>query len=113
MTATRLQGEKALKSAESKICVWAASNGVSMERVLPMALFEERNPNPVIYIFFPTNSALESYRQTRKLQKIELFYRKCLNEALYPMDRFPVSFRFDSHQNVEEVHGGNYFNYLR
>ena len=78
-----------------------------------MAFFEERNPHTVIHVFFPADSDLESYRQTRKLQEAEISYRKFLVEALFPEDRFPVTFNFGSHQNIEENFGGNYFDYLR
>jgi hypothetical protein len=113
MTATQIQGEKALKFAESKFRDWAAHNGVSVQLVLPLAYFEERNPSTLIYIFFPTDSDLQGHRVTHKLQEIESCYRKFLAEALFPMDRFPVSFRFDSHQHVQESYDGNIYNYLR
>jgi hypothetical protein len=113
MTATQLQGEKAFKSAEEKFRLWAAGNGMRVHHVLPMAFFEESNPQSLIYVFFPSDSDLESYRQTRKLHQAETCYRKFLIEALFPEDRFPVTFIFDSHQNVQESFGGNYFDYLR
>ena len=87
--------------------------GVSVARVLPTALFEERNPVTTIYIFFPTNGDLNRYQETQQLKEIELFYRKCLAEALYPTDRFPVTFHFDSNEHVEKAYGGNLYNYLR
>jgi hypothetical protein len=61
MTATQFQGEQALKSAESKFRDWAASNQVTVARVLPMASFDESRPNSAIYIFFPTDSDLERH----------------------------------------------------
>lgn len=112
MTATQLQGEKALKTAEDKFRDWAASNEVMVARVLPLARFEESHPNTVIYIFFPTDSDLESYQKARKFQEIEVSYRKWLTEALYPMDRFPVTFKFISDQFIEEAWGGNIYNFL-
>jgi hypothetical protein len=113
MTATQLQGNKALKSAEGRFRDWAASNEVSVVRVLPVAPFEESRPNTVIYIFFPTDSDLDGYRKARKLQEIEIFYRKWLTEALYPMDRFPVTFEFVSDQLIEKAYGGSIYNFLR
>jgi len=113
MTATQLQGEKAFKSAEGRFRDWAASNEVMVARVLPVATFEESRPNTVIYIFFPTDSDLERHQKARKLQEIEMLYRKWLTEALYPMDRFPVTFEFVSDQLIEEAYGGSIYNYLR
>ncbi len=110
MTATELQGKKALKSAEGRFRDWAASNEVSVDRVLPVASFEESRPNTVIYIFFPTDSDLDGYRKARKLQEIEILYRKWLTEALYPMDRFPVTFQFVSDQLIEKAYGGSIYN---
>ncbi|HTB85675.1 MAG TPA: hypothetical protein VK742_18660 [Candidatus Sulfotelmatobacter sp.] len=113
MTATQLQGEQAFKSAESRLRDWAASNEVIVTRVLPVAMFEENRPNNVIYIFFPTDSDLERHQKARKLQEIEAFYRKWLTEALYPMDKFPVTFEFVSDQLIEEAYGGIIYNFLR
>ena len=113
MTATQLQGEKALKSAEGRFRDWAASNEVLVARVLPVARFDESLPNTVIHIFFPTDLDLARHRKTRKLQEIEMCYRKWLTEALYPMDRFPVTFDFVSDQLIEEAFGGSIYNYLR
>jgi len=113
MTATQLQGEKALKSAEGRFRDWAASNEVMVARVLPVARFDESLPSTVIYIFFPTDLDLERHRKARKLQEIEVFYRKWLTEALYPMDRFPVTFEFVSDQLIEEAYGGSIYNFLR
>lgn len=113
MTATQLQGEKALKSVEGRFRDWAAFNELSVERVSAVASFEESRPNIVIYIFFPTDSDLKRHRKTRQLQEIEILYRKWLTEALYPMDRFPVTFHFVSDQHIEESYGGSIYNFLR
>jgi len=113
MTATQLQGEKALKSAEGRFRGWAASNKVVVARVLAVASFEESHPNTVVYIFFPTDSDLEKLRETSKLQEIEVFYSQWLAEALYPMDRFPVTFQFISAQHIEESYGGSIYSFLR
>ena len=113
MTATQLQGEKALKSAEERFRDWAASHEVRVERVLPMASFEESRPNTVIYIFFPTDSDLERHRKAQELSEIEACYRKWLTEALYPMDRFPVTLHFGSQQHLEEAYGGSIYTFLR
>jgi hypothetical protein len=113
MTATQLQGAMAFKSAEGSFRDWAAANEVSIGRVLPMASFEESRPNTAIYIFFPTDSDLEKYRNARKLQEIEVCYRKWLTEALYPMARFPVTFYFVSDQHIKEAYGGNLYDFLR
>ncbi|MEI6077794.1 MAG: hypothetical protein WCS94_19585 [Verrucomicrobiota bacterium] len=113
MTATQFQGEKALKSAEGRFRDWAASNEVTVARVLPVARFDESLPSTVIYIFFLTGVDVERYRKAHKLHEIELFYRKWLTEALYPMDRFPVTFEFVSDQLIEEAYGGSIYNFLR
>ena len=78
MTATQLQGQKALKSAEASFRAWAATHGVTVDRVLPLATFEERDPNTPIHIFFPTDADLVNYRKANRLSEIETLYRKWL-----------------------------------
>jgi hypothetical protein len=113
MNADHKIGWAAIKSAEKEFRNWAASNQIPLSRVEHVATFESWDKKTEIYIFFPADSDVQRFRSERKLSEIEHHYHQFLSNADYPFDRWPVTFYFDSHENVVKNYDGNYFYRLR
>jgi len=107
------KGWEALKNAEREFKAWALNQKMPLARVEYVATFEKWDKKTEIYVFFFTDSGLQLLKREGKLSEIERIYRRQLLNASYPFDRWPITFYFDSHENVEKNYAGNYFYRLR
>ena len=113
MNAQQKQGWASLKSAEKAFRAWAASQGISVERVAYVATFEDWDSCTGVYVFFSQDSDLQRHKTDGMVTQIEARYRQMLSDAKYPFERWPVVFTFDSRENVVKNYEGNYFYRLR
>jgi hypothetical protein len=111
MNADHNNGWTALQKAAEDFRKWAASLEIPVNRIEHVATFEPWDKCTEIYVFLATDSDLQRFEG--KLHSIEERYREFLSNALYPFDRWPVTFHFDSHENVVKNYQGNYFYRLR
>lgn len=107
------QGWESLKSAKQAFEAWVSSCNISLACIHHIATFEDWSKDTCILIFFPTDADLAQHKATGRIQDIEKAYRQFLIDAKYPTKRFPVSFEFDSHENVVKNFEGSYFFRLR
>jgi hypothetical protein len=103
----------ALKSAAKQFRIWADANGIAVQCIEHVATFEDWDKGTEVHVFFPTEADYERHRDNQTLADMESLYGQFLIEAGYPLEQFPVTFYFDSHENVVKNFEGNYFYRLR
>jgi hypothetical protein len=103
-----------IDDAREALLSFAEARGVSIRQIEYVASFEDWDNGMGVWIFFPRDSDLSTYRHKGITDNLQKAYLNILAQLDYPFEKFPnITFIFDSDENVQRNFEGSYFYRLK